>query len=224
MRALVLSLATSFGLHGVVVAGVIGVGGGPARTAAPAITLIDVSLAEPADLPRAQAPSAGESATISPARRPRVSFAGSKRTMAPQPTESPPVHGLSDDGASGAEDLPLGAAGEVASPTSAGATPTAESVAGCAGGETRPPGAHTGDAPTYPMAARASGVQGTTRVRLFVSVAGTVTAAVVMQSSGSRLLDDAAVASLLRWRFQPALRNGEPVAAEVVVPVVFSLR
>jgi protein TonB len=48
--------------------------------------------------------------------------------------------------------------------------------------------------------------------------------AVVLQTSGSKVLDDAAVAALWRWRFHPALRNGEPVAASVIVPVVFSLR
>jgi protein TonB len=91
-------------------------------------------------------------------------------------------------------------------------------------GETRPLGAHTGAGPGYPASAREAGVQGTTRVKLLVSIAGTVAEAVVIRSSGSQTLDDAAVAALSRWRFAPAIRDGEPVAAQVVVPVVFSLR
>jgi len=44
------------------------------------------------------------------------------------------------------------------------------------------------------------------------------------ESSGSASLDEAALAALRRWRFQPALRDGQPVLAWVTVPVIFSLR
>jgi protein TonB len=36
-------------------------------------------------------------------------------------------------------------------------------------------------------------------------------------------LDDAAVASVRQWRFNPAYANGAPVAVWVAVPVKFSL-
>ncbi len=44
------------------------------------------------------------------------------------------------------------------------------------------------------------------------------------ESSGSTSLDEAALTALRRWRFQPALRNGQAVLAWVIVPVIFSLR
>ena len=37
------------------------------------------------------------------------------------------------------------------------------------------------------------------------------------------MLDDAAVAAVLQWRFVPATRNGVPVCAWTAVPVRFTL-
>ena len=45
----------------------------------------------------------------------------------------------------------------------------------------------------------------------------------VAQRSGSRDLDRAAVDAVRQWRFVPARRGEEPIAASVVVPIVFSL-
>jgi protein TonB len=42
-------------------------------------------------------------------------------------------------------------------------------------------------------------------------------------SSGSSLLDDAAIAAVNKWRFVPARQGGNPVAAWVQVPVAFKL-
>ena len=44
------------------------------------------------------------------------------------------------------------------------------------------------------------------------------------ESSGYASLDEAALDALRRWRFQPALRDGQPIPAWVTVPVIFSLR
>lgn len=46
----------------------------------------------------------------------------------------------------------------------------------------------------------------------------------VHQSSGYRVLDDAALRAVRRWRFAAAQRGGVPVAAEVLAPVRFSTR
>jgi protein TonB len=45
----------------------------------------------------------------------------------------------------------------------------------------------------------------------------------VFRSSGFSLLDQAAVAAVRGWLFEPASRNGFPVAARVEVPVHFVL-
>jgi protein TonB len=45
----------------------------------------------------------------------------------------------------------------------------------------------------------------------------------VESSSQSRDLDKAAVEAVRRWRFKPAMRNGQAVAETIVVPVAFKL-
>lgn len=43
------------------------------------------------------------------------------------------------------------------------------------------------------------------------------------RSSGSNVLERAALETVKNWRFAPARRAGDPVAAWVIVPVVFRL-
>jgi periplasmic protein TonB len=224
VRALALSLAASLGLHGGVLSVVSGKSGVQAKPEAPVVSLVEVSLAGPVDIAAADAAPGERSTTSSPVPRPRVAPSRSKfvakRVPAELPAENEPAHEAprSDDNEP-AEGIDHGDPGPLV-----GASGTPGSTAACSTGETRPPGVHTSEAPTYPPTARQSGVQGTTRVSLLVSSIGTVTEAIVVRSSGSPALDNAAVAALLRWRFQPAVRSGEPVAAQVIVPVVFSLR
>lgn len=78
--------------------------------------------------------------------------------------------------------------------------------------------------PGYPPAALQRGVEGLVLVRLEVGPDGRVRGAEVLESSGSPLLDEAALAALSRWRFAPGLRRGEPVPTTVDVPVAFRLR
>jgi protein TonB len=42
-------------------------------------------------------------------------------------------------------------------------------------------------------------------------------------SSGSAELDNAAIAAVKNWRFEPARRGAEAVEATVIVPIVFRL-
>jgi protein TonB len=61
-------------------------------------------------------------------------------------------------------------------------------------------------------------------LRVLVSAAGHAQHVEVARSSGSPRLDDAAVEAVRRWRFVPAKRGSEAIAASVHVPIVFSLR
>ncbi|MBD8527850.1 energy transducer TonB [Pseudomarimonas arenosa] len=79
--------------------------------------------------------------------------------------------------------------------------------------------------PVYPRDALRKGLQGTVLLRVLVSKTGSVLDVQIDQGSGHLELDRAArkqVAS--RWRFQPALRDGQPVEAWVRVPLVFKLQ
>jgi len=46
----------------------------------------------------------------------------------------------------------------------------------------------------------------------------------VERSAGHPELDESAIEAVRRWRFEPARRNGEPVAILVTIPVVFKLQ
>jgi len=55
--------------------------------------------------------------------------------------------------------------------------------------------------PSYPLAARRRGIQGTVLVQIEVSEDGSVVACQVLESSGAALLDGAAIAAARKWRF-----------------------
>ena len=77
-------------------------------------------------------------------------------------------------------------------------------------------------APRYPREALRMGAGGTVRITVTVAADGSVERQELTDSSGNRHLDRAALEAVRRWRFQPATRNGKPVAAEVSVPIVFN--
>lgn len=78
--------------------------------------------------------------------------------------------------------------------------------------------------PSYPELARRRGQEGIARVRCQVDSTGKVTAVSLAQSSGHKLLDDAALKTAAKWRFRPGMSQGAPVAASVIVPVEFRLK
>ena len=77
-------------------------------------------------------------------------------------------------------------------------------------------------APRYPQEALRRNIGGTVRVKVTVATDGSVDRLDVAESSGNRYLDRAAMEAVRRWRFQPAVRDGQAVMADVVVPIVFN--
>ena len=90
-----------------------------------------------------------------------------------------------------------------------------------AGNNTSPVPTHR-PPPIYPREAMRRGIGGTVRVQATVATNGSVERMDIAQSSGDRYLDRAAMEAVRRWRFTPAMRNGQPVSATVVIPVDFS--
>lgn len=79
--------------------------------------------------------------------------------------------------------------------------------------------------PPYPNEARKNGVEGSVRVRVLIDTNGRVTEASVSSSSGSSLLDQAALQTVYKWRFSPAKdAQGRKVPCYVNIPVIFRLR
>lgn len=77
--------------------------------------------------------------------------------------------------------------------------------------------------PRYPLAARMRAIEGDVLLRVRVSSDGRADNVSVIESSGHRMLDDAAVEAVRSWRFRPGSRNGRPAETEIDVPVSFRL-
>lgn len=76
--------------------------------------------------------------------------------------------------------------------------------------------------PEYPRASMRRGERGDVLLRVQVGADGRVDGVDVVSSSQHRRLDRAAVSAVRRWRFEPAMRNGQPVAGELRIPFSFA--
>jgi len=77
-------------------------------------------------------------------------------------------------------------------------------------------------APAYPPACRRRHEEGVVLVSVQVEADGRPSSISLKQSSGHRLLDEAALDAVRRWTFEPALADGVPVSSIALVPVRFS--
>lgn len=75
--------------------------------------------------------------------------------------------------------------------------------------------------PRYPSEALRRGESGTVLVRVEVDANGAPAGVALVQRSGSRELDRAAMEAVRKWRFMPAQRDGQAVAASLVIPIDF---
>jgi protein TonB len=78
-------------------------------------------------------------------------------------------------------------------------------------------------APPYPEDAWRARIQGRVVLKVLVEGSGLVGAVAVHASSGSTSLDESALTTVRKWRFEPARRRGAVVAHEVLVPVRFTI-
>jgi TonB family protein len=77
--------------------------------------------------------------------------------------------------------------------------------------------------PEYPRWVKEAGIEGMVVIKALVSRAGDVLDAVVYVGSGNKLLDEAALAVAGKYKYQPAVQNGRPVAVWVTYKVHFTL-
>ncbi len=75
--------------------------------------------------------------------------------------------------------------------------------------------------PIYPEEAATRGEHGSVVLLIHVSQAGVATGVDVIRSSGVASLDQAAIAAVRKWRFHPALREGEAVPFDMPFRFVF---
>ncbi len=81
----------------------------------------------------------------------------------------------------------------------------------------------TRPAPVYPPLSRRLGETGRVVLRVELDESGRVSSARVLTSSGSRRLDEAALAAVGKWRCEPAQRDGQAVRAVATQAFNFTL-
>ena len=111
-----------------------------------------------------------------------------------------------------AEDAPA----PVPAPTASRAANTANAATSAATPISQPP-------PAYPRNAMLSAREGRVQVRIEIGADGVPTDSSLVESSGDRDLDRAALQGVRRWRFKPAMAHGAPVTSNVTVPIEFRL-
>lgn len=77
--------------------------------------------------------------------------------------------------------------------------------------------------PRYPADALKEGKTGVTVLVVDIDAQGSVVGTQVERSSGDARLDAAAQEAAAKWRFNPAMKQGQPVASKVRVPVEFAM-
>lgn len=75
--------------------------------------------------------------------------------------------------------------------------------------------------PPFPIEAVRRGESGRVLLRVPVSAEGRAGAVMLVEGSGSQVLDQAAIEAVSKWRFEPALADGVPVDSAAVVPIEF---
>jgi protein TonB len=78
-------------------------------------------------------------------------------------------------------------------------------------------------APDYPSTAKLQGIQGKVLLNVLVTAEGNASRVTITSSSGSKLLDSAALDAVKNWKFAPARRSGKAVEANVIVPIEFKI-
>lgn len=90
-----------------------------------------------------------------------------------------------------------------------------------AGGQIRKPQAVSRVLPQYPDAARRMRAQGDVVVEIVIEKSGSVSEAKAI--SGPPLLRQAAVDAVRRWKYDPTMLDGQPIAVQMTVTVQFHL-
>jgi protein TonB len=81
-----------------------------------------------------------------------------------------------------------------------------------------------GASPDYPLWARRRGIEGSALLRFVVDAEGRVSQVRVVSTEGSARFGDVARRTIDTWRFEPATKDGRPVAVKCQQRVEFRLR
>lgn len=115
----------------------------------------------------------------------------------------------------------LGGIGHAPPPAPPRPTPVAHKGPYRVGGKVQAPRLIRQVQPEYPPLAKQARIQGDVVIDSVIDAEGRVTEMKVV--SGSPLLVRSAIQALGRWRYQPTLLNGQPVAVDMLVTLHFTL-
>jgi protein TonB len=138
--------------------------------------------------------------------------------------ESEPPLGIEDvpaDGDGGGGGVPNGVVGSVLDDLPTSAPPPPPRIVRICSGIAAPRLVRRVD-PAYPAIAAAARVSATVQLEAEVDARGEV--ARVRVERGHPLFDEAAIAAVREWRYQPLLLNGEPTGFVLTVTVRFDIR
>src|SRR5690606_12969634 len=79
-------------------------------------------------------------------------------------------------------------------------------------------------APAYPEAARAQRISGMVVLLIDIAADGSVAKAEIDRGEPAGVFDDAALAAVANWKFQPAMKDGKAVPSRVRVPIEFAMK
>lgn len=85
-----------------------------------------------------------------------------------------------------------------------------------------PPMAQETPPPNYPPELACKRIGGTTVLNVALAANGYPVKIHIAQSSGTKALDDLAVAAVHDWKFRPATVHGTPTTSRLQVPVTFT--
>lgn len=85
-----------------------------------------------------------------------------------------------------------------------------------------PPMAQDTPPPSYPPEFACKQIGGTAVLNVALAANGYPVKIDVFQSSGTKALDDLAVAAVHDWKFRPATVHGKPTTSKLQVPVTFN--
>lgn len=77
--------------------------------------------------------------------------------------------------------------------------------------------------PKYPRLAKRRGIEGVAMYEILLDANGKQVKQTLIDSSGTKMLDKAALDAIKKWEFSPHIMNGQAIAHRVHIPVRFTL-
>ncbi|MBU1637110.1 energy transducer TonB [bacterium] len=71
--------------------------------------------------------------------------------------------------------------------------------------------------PEYPVVMKNAGIWGEFEVQVSIDMEGNISNIEILKERPQNLMNESVLSALQAWRFEPALRNGEPIESEVTM-------